>query len=384
MPLDQKIADFVTPLIRKYYSKVIIDVDHLSEREFGFGSFESKITTRHHAFQDKDQLHDYLVANAPPFVSCSPSLYERPAARPMEAKGWKGAELVFDLDSNDLHLSCQKEHGSSWVCDNCFDAVKDEALKLIEDFLISDFGFSENEIKINFSGNRGYHIHVISDDVMNLNSKERKEMSDYISGNNIDIEAFFPSINERGARLNGPKPSDFGWGGRIAKGVVNALNSGENSLELLGIDSTNSRRLIRNKAKVISGIETGNWDKVKITKKSEFWNNVITNMTIKQSDAIDRNVTNDTSHILRVPNTLHGDTGLIARKIKSIAALEKFDPMKNALAFSDRPVKIHAISVPKLRVNDVIYGPYKDEDAEVGLAAAVYMMLKRVAVIADN
>ncbi len=383
MTIDPKVAQFITPLIREYYEKVPIDIERLNEREFGFGSYETKINTRHHAFNNKEQLKEYLVANAPPFVSCSPSFYEKPAARPMEKKIWKGAELVFDLDSTDLNLACQKVHGSSWVCDNCFNAVKDETLKLIEDFLIPDFGFSESELKLSFSGNRGYHIHVVSDAVMELNSKERKEMSDYISGNNINIESFFPNINVRGKRLDGPKPSDYGWGGKIARSVISALNSGESALEEFGIEKKEARKLIKNKTNVTFGITTGNWDKVKIPKKAEFWNNVIKNLTIKQGDSIDKNVTNDTSHILRMPNTLHGDTGLIARKISSISRLEKFDPMKDAVAFSSKPVKIHAINSPELSMKGKTYGPYKNEDVEIEMYAAIYLMLKRVAVLAE-
>jgi DNA primase small subunit len=115
----------------------------IERREFGFGDFERKIAYRHMAFRDWKALKTYLTNDAPPFVSVSSAHYQHPDGRPMENKGRIGAELVFDLDANDLNLPCAKVHGSSWVCDKCLDAVKAETHKLIEDFLMSDFGFSE-------------------------------------------------------------------------------------------------------------------------------------------------------------------------------------------------------------------------------------------------
>lgn len=184
--LDESSKKLAEDLFRRYYQKAELPISGINEREFGFGDFEKKIAFRHYSFKDAASLKKYLVDKAPAFASYSSSLYQYPDARPMEKKAWKGSSLIFDLDASDLHLKCQAEHGRSWVCQNCLDSVKAEAVKLIEEFLVPDFGFSEKEIKVNFSGNRGYHIHVYSDEIFHLNSQERKGISDYISGLNID------------------------------------------------------------------------------------------------------------------------------------------------------------------------------------------------------
>ena len=380
MPTSNEAESIASKYIRDYYSKHPISVENIASREFGFGDFEKKIKVRHLSFASDKELNRYLVDNAPPFVSCSSALYERPAAQPMEAKGRKGAELVFDLDATDMRLACQKEHGASWVCENCLSAVKAETVKLIEDFLVPDFGFSADEISVNFSGNRGYHVHVNSEEVFQLEGNARKQISDYITGTGMRIESFFPTIGQRGMRLEGPKPTDFGWGGKLAKGIIAALNKGTDALTALGISAIEARFLEKNKAAVILGITTGNWDKVRITKKAEFWANVVKGMTIKQSDSIDRNVTNDPSHMLRVPETLHGDTMLVAKRIGSVKELEKFEPMRDSIAFQGGTMLVHATKAPTLTMDGKVFGPYENKDVALPTYAALYLLMKRAAV----
>ncbi|MGC8571870.1 MAG: DNA primase catalytic subunit PriS [Candidatus Micrarchaeia archaeon] len=377
--LDIKTTSLMKKYIQQYYRNNPINIKNVEKREFGFGDFENKISFRHQAFKNNEQFKEYLINNAPPFVSYSTAEYEYPDARPMENKKWIGAELIFDLDADDLHLACQKEHGNSWVCENCFKSVKTETIRLIEEFLIPDFGFSESEIKINFSGNRGYHVHVLNDEVFKISSEVRKGISNYIAGSGISITAMFPTIDQRGKLLRGPKPSDSGWRGKLATSMIKRLNDGEEALLELGIEKSEARILIKNKAEIILGISVGNWDKIKIPKKSEFWKRVIKNLSIKQSDSIDRNVTNDIHHLIRVPNTIHGDSGLIAKEISSIKELEKFDPMKDAIAFKDGSLKIHIIKANKFYMNNIEFGPYENIDVELPTYAASYLILKRVA-----
>ncbi len=379
MPISKAAADMATKFIREYYSRHLVGVPGLASREFGFGDFESKIRVRHLAFGSDRDFNRYLVENAPPFVSFSSALYERPASRPMETKGLKGAELVFDLDATDMHLACQKEHGTSWVCSDCLSAVRAEAVKLIEEFLMPDFGFEENSISINFSGNRGYHVRVGNDEVLKLDGRARKQISDYISGNGMRLEALFPTIGQKGIRLEGPKPTDYGWGGKLARGTIEAVNRGRAALEELGARPEDARLMERHKAAIIMGITTGNWDMVRINKKAEFWANVMKGMTIKQSDSIDRNVTNDPSHLLRAPETLHGDTMLVSKKVPSIKELRGFEPMTDAIAFRGGTMLVKVLKAPRLNMDGKAFGPYENKEVALPTYAALYLIMKRVA-----
>ncbi|MDE1810585.1 MAG: DNA primase catalytic subunit PriS [Candidatus Micrarchaeota archaeon] len=378
--LDNKSLEWTRSLIKGYYQKATgIAPTNVEKREFGFGDFDKKIAYRHAAFRSAKELLDYLVKNVPPFVSYSSAYYQRPDGRPMETKGIMGAELVFDLDADDLKLDCKLEHGGKWVCSNCLDSVKEETVRLIEDFLIPDFGFKESDMGINFSGNRGYHVHVYGKEVFGLSGDARKNMSDYIAGNNIELTTFFPTLGMKGKRLEGPKPTDYGWGGKLANGVIKAINSGTSSLQELGIEKTEANLLIRKRAEVILGITTGNWDKVNIPKKGEFWGNVLKGISIGQSESIDKNVTNDLYHLIRMPNTLHGDTGLIAKTIGSIKELKAFDPMREAIAFKTGSLRVKIERAPKFAMGGKEYGPYDNTSEELPTYVAAYLVLKRLA-----
>ena len=378
--LDTRIASFAKIKFNEYYRKAYIHISDLSKREFGFGDFESKIVKRHISFHTFNEFKSYILSDTPAFISVSTSIYRYPSARPMEKKERIRSELVFDIDSTDLNLKCQLEHGRAWVCSNCLEATKEEAFKLIEDFLVRDFGVPIDKITMNFSGNRGYHVHVIDDDFMDMNAEGRKRVGDYITGKGITLSRFFPNIDDPKKQLRGPKPDDPAWAGRIARGMISALNSGEERLISLGIAKPTARKLLRSKADVIMGITMGNWDKVNIPNKSEFWNSILKAMSISQTTFIDKNVTSVMDHLLRVPDTIHGDTGLISKSIGGMAALRKFDPMKDAVLFKGSTVMVHVNESPILEIGGDSFGPYKDNDVELPTYAALYLMLKRMAV----
>ncbi len=300
----------------------------------------------------------------------------------MEQKGWLGAELVFDLDSTDMNLPCQKGHGRGWVCRNCFNSVKAETMKLVEDFLIPDFGFSQKEISINFSGNRGYHVHVNDKATLSLDGNARKEITDYISGIGVEMQDFFPTLGMRGKSLSGPKQTDRGWGGKMARHFLAIADKGVEAMMELGIEKQTANVIFRKKALIQMGINSGNWDMVYIKNKADFWKKIMENLTIKQSDRIDRNVTNDTSHLIRLPNSLHGETGLIAKTVGGVSELEKFDPMKDAIAFRRGELTISANTNFEIYMNGLKFGPYGG-NIKVPIYVGVYLYLKGYAKILE-
>ncbi len=361
--------------------------DRIDEREFGVGDLERKIAYRHMQFKSNDEFRKYMIANAPPYVSCSSAYYHFPAGRPMSVKGWIGSELIFDLDANDMHLDCQKVHGNSWVCDNCMENVKAETLKLIEDFLIPDFGFSEKEIKVNFSGNRGYHVHVNSEAIMRLDTDSRKEISDYISGHDIDFAQIFREESVRGSKIRklvGPRPEEKGWRGKVARKFISIMNQGVGSLEQTGMEKSIAKKLYEKRALVEMGIRNGNWDMVYIKNKTDFWKSVIEKQAVAQSDRIDKNVTNDTGHMIRLAGSIHGGSGLVARKMSAYKNMERFDPMKDAIAFKEGHVKIIADTKNALIMNGMEYGPYSKEEVTIETAPAMYLYLKGLAKVVSE
>ena len=152
----------------------------------------------------------------------------------------------------------------------------------------------------------------------------------------------------------------------------------------MGIEKKDAQMLTRKSAEIALGISTGNWDRINIPKKGEFWANLLNNMAIKQSDAIDRNVTIDTNHLIRLPGTIHGDTGLVAKKVRSVRALDDFEPMNDSIAFGDNPMKVKTLKVPKFTMAGNAFGPFENAEIELPAYAASYLVLKRFAVLAGN
>ncbi|VVB66485.1 DNA primase small subunit PriS [Candidatus Gugararchaeum adminiculabundum] len=366
----RKFADF-------YTAQSEVGPSSIGQREFGFGSWERKIETRHAAFPTKADLRKYLVMNAPFFISHSIAYYEFPTGRPMPRKNWLGGDLVFDLDADEC-----PNHAKGWICDTCFGKTKSEAIKLIEEFLMPDFGFSSNEISVNFSGNRGFHVRVESEKVKQLDREARRDLVDYIGGTGLSIENFFRAKekswmeNDRVKRQlqnMGPKPTDPGWGGRIARFAIDPANIAHLPKEVQ-----------KKKFPLFTqGVKEGNWDKVRIANKETVWGDLGKKVGVHMGDQIDQNVTIDTSKLIRMADSLHGDSGWVAKTFP-LSQLQSFDPRKDALAFSSsETVTLNIVEAPKFLSREEEFGPFKAEKRELPLHAAMYLLCKKAALLSD-
>jgi DNA primase small subunit len=373
--------DYVRSRFREHYERVEVRApEEIERREWGLGGWERKIEVRHLKIDSAQELRSRLVREAPLFISYSVAYYEFPDMRPMERKNWLGADLVFDLDSDHLELPCKSRHGAKWVCDECLGAVKEESVKLIEQFLIPDFGFSKDEIEVNFSGNRGYHVHVRDKSVRGLGTYARREVVDYLTGTGINFDSmgfeWVPVSGRRERKLLGPTPMDPAWPGRIARLVSRLLREGR--LEEAGIDEKDARRIYKKREQFLESIKVGKWDVVKLDDKEIFWRNVVGRLGVKFGDRIDQNVTADSSKLIRLPDSLHGESALRAKRVGSI---DKFDPLRDAVVFGEQPVRIKIKKAPEFRLGEQIFGPFKDEERELPEYAALFLLCKKEAVL---
>ncbi len=363
---------FIRGRFSQYYSRAFPSTPlSVQTREFGFGGWDKKIESRHAHFGSGEELVAYLRRNAPLYISYSSAYYEFPDARPMEKKNWLGADLIFDIDADQLNPPCIGKHGKGWVCDECLGMAKAEALKLVEEFLVGEFGFRKDSIQTNFSGNRGYHVHVVDDEVKPLTSPKRREITDYITGKGLDGKYW---IYERNGRVEGPKPTDSAWGGRLAGGFISMVK--EKKLEFIMKPST-AKRFYKMAGSVISGVERGNWDVVGLGRPDvyeQIFGVLGRELGVHLGDNIDQNVTFDTSKLIRMPDSLHGETGLLAKRTSN---LDKFDPLKDAVVFGKSPIKVKVEKAPEIRIWDEVFGPYENFEGELPEAVAVYLVCKR-------
>ena len=402
--------NFIRDKFADYYkqnSASIMAPSSLERREFGFFLLEKKVMLRHQGFRDADSLRSSLATVVPSDVYYSSAYYERPEEE-MKAKGWLGADLIFDIDADHIPTPCATLHdlwvctgcGASgrgghpqkcptcgqgkfkektWPCEVCLEASKTEAIKLV-DILTGDFGFSSDVLTVAFSGHRGYHVHVESKSVRGLDSLARKEIVDYVMG--IGLDAEFHGLRKSstpGRRVSGPDLNDQGWRGRLAKGTYGfLLTASKEDLLKTGLKPLHVNSLLNHRDAILkSWNEKGPWGVIK-NISSDTWKKIAEYGVEKQSVKIDTVVTPDVNRLIRLPNSLHGKTGL-KKVVFPITDIEDFDPLKSAVAFKEGTVIVHVSEAPQFRVEDELYGPFERQKVELPTAAALMLLCKGVA-----
>ena len=347
--------------------------DRSLEREYGYKKFNSGMV-RHISLKTDKDLHLILMTNVPSDVFCSNACYSFPNLS-MTEKDWKEADLIFDIDAKDLNLSCRKDHTCikclscdeislphdtcpkcksnkldllSLTCDNCISGVKKEVLNLIK-ILTTDLHIDDDDVRISFSGNEGFHLYVTNSSYNQLGSKERGDLIDYIMFRRAMPERFgFKKANP--SRPSFPELGEAGWRGRVAK-------------ELFGSKSKRSKAI----TKIISDGKLAYQQRLEEMGKNS--------IGVK----IDPNVTVDIHRIFRLEGSLNSKSGLAKIACENI---EKFNPYVEACLIDDKPVEVSANSPIEFRLKNRKFGPYTNEKVFVPKYVAVYMLCKGIASLA--
>lgn len=403
---------FVEQKFAEYYTKALETLSlpsSFQEREFGFIPFKEKIMIRHKGFKTADAFKAFIKSMTPSHAYYSAAYYEDPT-EPMDRKGWLGADLVFDIDSDHIKTPCKESHeywvcedcknaitqpphgkcpqcGSRkirkdfWLCETCLEMAKAEAMKLLG-FLIADFGCQEREIETCFSGHRGYHVHVRGETVRSLGQAARKEIVDYVLGTGLKIKyhGLARTYGKADWRLMGPNLSDSGWKGRIAKGIYDFLLSAtpRQLEEAEGLSKTVAGRAIANRDSILKILSRrAPWGTVKgVGPKT--WEVLALKGVKKQASEIDPVVTMDIHRLIRIPNSLHGKTGLNVVSVP-LTALEKFDPLTEAVVFSEGQIEVYVNEAHQFRLGNASFGPYRRESVTLPMAAGIYLLCKNAA-----
>jgi len=350
-------------LFSEYYKTMEIDIPSIEKREFGIG-IDKKIDARHLSFKSKEDLRNYLVSTPPNFISHSTGYYQFPSITPIEKKVWMGADVVFDLD-----IHSETKYGVYQK----LESIKEDAIRLVEDFLVSDFGISKKDIVYVFSGNRGYHIHTRNNDYLNLRSDGRREIVDYIMGSGLNYNNFFDEqeIKRGVVKLTGPTPDEGGYRGRFARETIRLLHEDPSVIARKFNDSAE-------RDKFIEGINEGNWSRTSVKDIKNRLSVVADRLSVSCVNT-DAGVTQDLSKLIRVPNTIHGDTGLVAKKVEK---MDSFYPLKDAaVGWKGEKTVTFTEDVPELEF-DSTYGPFKNKETKsLPASIAVFFALRRSATL---
>lgn len=405
---------FVRNKFAEYYQRNSVQSpSSIERREFGFLLLKERFMLRHKGFEKVDALRSFLKTTVPSDVYYSSAYYERPEEK-MEEKGWLGADLIFDIDADHIPTHCDKVHDSwackncgtvgkgpspekcpscgerkfdekTWPCEVCLEAAKAETLKLV-DMLSKDFGFSLGEMRVGFSGHRGYHLHIESEEIRGMDQMARKEIVDYVVG--IGLEATLHGLEEtsvggRSRMLVGPNLDDMGWRGRIARGTYEfLLTATSEDLKRIGLKRHVVKALLDRRESILeSWKEKGPWGKVK-NIGVESWKKIALHGAQRQAAEIDTVVTPDIHRLIRLNESLHGKTGF--KKVEvPLKDVEDFDPFKGGVAFKEGSVTVFVSDSPRFRVGEQIYDPFKEQKIELPTAAALLLLCKGAATVVE-
>lgn len=393
--MNEKTKRFVRTKFEEYYSRARISIPKdFWMREWGFVFLdhyfpEKLVMRRHKSFATEKELVNYLRENAPAHAYHSAAIYKYPAAD-MANKGWLGADLIFDLDAD--HIVSEAEL-QQYSYEDLLVQVKKETEKLI-DFMLNDFGFHEKDIELVFSGSRGYHIHIGTEEVRGLGSRERREIVDYVMGTGLDMKSFIDTQEEHSGKMRGREDLRLvpeGWGKRLLKGLIDLLHEIAEMEEEKAIEKLKQIGELKDKnARNIIKIAKDDTVMVRIEKGQiprfgkQIWEGITKAVTktvrVKSADRVDEPVTSDIKRLIRLPNSLHGKSSLEVKPLR-IETFKAFNPLDDAVVFGDSPVEITVSRNSAIKLKGETYKVEQGEVVSVPEHVAVYFMCRGVAEI---
>lgn len=307
-----------TPEERKRYYKEEWNIkqvpdfitNFIQEREFGFDHVGRGPNDRYKVFRTPDLLKRFLKVRTPFAAYCSVAFYDKPRRR----DGWTKAELVFDVDAKDIPIrTCECDA----VCEICLNEAR-EIVSGILDTLKSDLGLKN--IHIVYSG-RGYHIRVLDEDVMGVDSDTRSQIVKYIVGADVPENEYtldFEKVSYEHFVI------PFGYPNVFTKQFKYALlHLNENSY----LDDVN-KKLLKDVLKYRHFLEDEEWGLFKSKIGPQRYRKVVNGVASMNMSLVDAKVSIDLKRILRLPSSLHS---MVSMKCTEVKNIESFDPFKEAV-----------------------------------------------------
>ena len=354
--MDDRTRKYLSGRFGDYYRRVSLSPPpdaHL--REWGHIPWTPGTGTtmvRHRSLYDLGDLDTFFADNAPRHAYFSAARYDDPGASTMSRKGWRSADLVFDLDAD--HLPDVDPETTEFR--EMLAACKD-ALRRLLAFLEDDFAFED--LSVVFSGGRGYHVHVRDESIRELDGEARREIVDYVRAIDLDTEGLIRTVSDRGTTKRVLR-TEGGWGARVHEALVEYADDlrdmGEDAareqlMELDGIGEGRAKTILgafeRNPDAVREGnVEAGGPGVRRLVSA------LASRVTASDTAPIDEPVTTDTRRLIRFPGTLHGGSGLVVTPIAR-DELDAFDPLRDAVAdrFVGRDIRIECDAERTVELN---------------------------------
>jgi DNA primase small subunit len=303
-------------------------------------------------------------------------------------KQWQGADLIFDLDADHLPEMEDVKKGKI-TFSRLMEFIREQTHRLVIDVLLGDFGLNEEDLLITFSGGRGYHVHVRTPAVLTLPSGARRELADYMTGKGLntnrilDDAGYTIEVPVRGKGMERknlgveklPDKNSKSWRGAIARQIHKILD------DLREHDPKELKKITKQLGIRINTGDLKKDNEKLFNKLSKASKKKLVRIALKETAIYpDEPVTGDIHRLIRLPGSLHGGSGLRVTVITT-NKLETFDPMKEAIAFGEEPVKVRSIVNHPVTMGEI--ATLKPETVvELPEMAAVYFMARNWAHLA--
>ena len=334
-----RIADYLTQqkisktMLQEYYSNYfdvtplinIIGLTTFRRREFGFDLGD--LFTRNLSFDTPRKLVDYM-GNQGVFQAYVGAVYSESPSKQQSIQKlqWESRELGFDvdLDEYDLVRSCDCK-GEKTFCEECWTLAQD-AMIFLDATMREDFGF-EDLVWI-FSGRRGVHCWVCDDIAKKLDQRQRSAIINYLTlikegekTPHVDaLPKYAKSLKERIFTL-------------LSRSFF--LNTTETELAKLGFKKGDAKNILKH---VRSERQFNYQQSIPIYPSIDPLR-LAKAIIISKYPRIDRKVTMDIRRLLKIPNSIHGNTGSVCVVIKSISSFDPFD-VPSIFEFTSKEVSL--------------------------------------------
>ncbi len=406
----ERTVRWITSRFRDYYRANPPELPpRFGRREFGFMWIGKQFFLRHRGMRSREDLAAFLASEdrdgkwgTPHHCYYSTAYYRDPNQSTMKEKGWLGADLIFDLDADHL------PNAESMTFAEQLAAVKTQARRLLDEFVLGDLGFDADHVRVVFSGGRGYHIHVDDPRVFAMDAAARREVVDHVTARGVALDGLvrertaavrkgFQGRREKETFYIVPKPTDAGWAGRFSRGLVATLDAltalpdprsvvrWAHARGIKGIGEKRAAELIeiarqrdatgRSQIELVAEGSVSNPLLMQIVRIEE----LAVHGVNEEKGESDEPVTADVKRLIRLPGSLHGKTGFRVTPIE-VDALKDFEPLRDAVVFGEDPVRVVVSRPEAVRLAGVDYSCEKGEQ-ELPERFATFLALRRRALV---
>ncbi len=282
----------------------------MEQREFGFDHLGKGPNDRYRIFRSLEYLKRFMRYKSPFAAYCSVAFYDKPFKR----ADWIKSELIFDVDAKDIPIrTCMCDN----VCEVCLGEAKEIVSGLI-DTLKGDLGLKD--IHVIYSG-RGYHLRVLDETVMKMDSDIRAQILKYLVGSEVP-RSEYGTEGEKYQLEHFSIP--FGYPKVFTQRFKYAVLHLTPNIEMENISPALFKKVLKNRTYLL----TDEWGLFRKNIGPINYKKLVKEIGALNMGLVDAKVSIDLKRILRLPTSLHSKVSMKCMEVQNI---EKFDPFKEAV-----------------------------------------------------